>query len=263
MGQAIAERINTRYEVCVFEKDRAKTKGLIGITVAADIGQLLKVSRVVILAIKPQDFDLVLEQIKGNLKDKLVISIAAGITTDYIQKILGKARVVRVMPNLAAKVGQSTTTICKGAYAKAGDLKFAGALFEVLGAVFLLAEEMMDAATAISGSGPAYIFYDMEIHRRDPLQISEEIKQEYIRQLKEAALAVGFDPQTAQDLAISTTVSSISLAAQRLATPEQLRRMVTSPGGTTEAALQVIFAKGPWSEAAKAAKERAAQLAKK
>jgi pyrroline-5-carboxylate reductase len=261
MGQSIAERINARYKVCVFEKDRAKTKALIGMSVAEDIDQLLKRSQVIILAIKPQDFDIVLEQIKTSLKNKLVISIAAGITTDYIQKTLGKARVVRVMPNIAVKAGQSTTAICKGAYARAGDLKFSSALFKCLGLVFLLPENMMDAATAISGSGPAYIFYDMEINRRDPAHIPEEVIEEYIKRLTEAALAVGLEQ--AQDFALSTTRSSISLAAQKTATLEQLRQMVTSPGGTTEAALKVIFSGGSWVQAAVAAKERAGQLSKK
>jgi pyrroline-5-carboxylate reductase len=263
MGQAIAERINANYKVWVFEKDRSKTKDLIGITVAADIGQLLKECQVIILAIKPQDFYSVLDQIKADLKDKLVISIAAGITTDYIEKVLGQIRVVRVMPNLAVKVGQSTTAVCKGAFSKDGDLKFTSALFECLGTVFILSEDKMDAATAISGSGPAYIFYDMETNHRNPLSIPEEVKKEYIRKLNEAAQHVGFDQQTAQDLAISTTASSISLVAQRIGTPALLRQMVTSPGGTTEAAIKVIAGGGSWSQAAQAAKERAGQLAKR
>jgi pyrroline-5-carboxylate reductase len=263
MGQAIAERINSGYKVWVFEKERAKTKDLIGVTVAADIGQLLEECQVIILAIKPQDFDLVLGEVKVGLKNKLIISIAAGITTEYIQKALGQARVVRVMPNLAVKVGQSTTAICKGKFAKESDLDFTCAVFGYLGTVFILSEEKMDAATAISGSGPAYIFYDMETNHRDPLSIPEEVKKEYIRKLNEAAQYVGFDQQAAQDLAISTTASSISLVVQGIGTPALLRQMVTSPGGTTEAAIKVIAGGGSWSQAAAAAKERAGQLAKR
>jgi pyrroline-5-carboxylate reductase len=263
MGQAIAERANLNYQVCVFEKDRVKTRALIGIRVAENIGQLLKESQVIVLAIKPQDFDFVLSETKLGLKNKLVISIAAGITTDYIQNVLGKVRVVRVMPNLAVKVGQSTTVICKGAFAKNSDLKFTESLFNYVGRVFIMGEEQMDAATAISGSGPAYIFYDMEINHRDPLHISEEVGNEYKRRLNEAALSVGFDQKTAADLAECTTVSSISLSKQKFAPPEQLRRMVTSPGGTTEAALKVIVGGGSWAQAAQAAKKRAQELSKK
>jgi pyrroline-5-carboxylate reductase len=263
MGQAIAERINSGYKVWVFEKDWSKTKDLIGIGVASNIDQLLKESQVIILAIKPQDFDSVLDQIKVGLKDKLVISIAAGVTTDYIQKVLGKVRVVRVMPNLAVKIGQSTTAICKGEFAKNSDLKFTEELFNYLGTSFIIDEEEIDAATAISGSGPAYIFYDMEINHRDPSHISVEIANEYIRRLSEAALNVGFDQEKAVAFAQTTTHSSISLAAQKVNTPEELRRMVTSPGGTTEAALKVISSGGSWVQAAQAAKERAGQLSKK
>ncbi len=263
MGQSIAERINSDYKVWVFEKDRAKTKDLIGIAVAESIEQLLKESQVIILAIKPQDFDLVLAEIKTGLRDKLVISIAAGITTGYIQKALGKARVVRVMPNLAVKIGQSTTAICKGGFAKTSDLEFAERLFNKLGKSFIIDEAQIDAATAISGSGPAYIFYDIENNHRDPLHISEEVANEYIIRLNEAAVNVGLDPEKAKDFAVLTTRSSISLAAQKIATPEQLRQMVTSPGGTTEAALKVIYSGGSWAQAAQAAKERAGQLSKK
>lgn len=263
MGKAIAEGVSLRQGVWVFEKDTAKTKGLAGITVASDIAQLLKQSQAIILAIKPQDFEPVLAEIKNNPQDKLVISIAAGITTAYIQKVLGQARVVRVMPNLAVKVGQSTTSICKGAFATAKDIKLVEELFKYLGTVFILSEEMMDAATAISGSGLAYIFYDLEINKLDPLKIPEEFMNEYINKLKDAAIEVGFNSEIALDLSIDTAASSIGLLAQTGNSPAELRKMITSPGGTTEAALKVIINGGSWSEAALAAKQRAQELSKK
>lgn len=263
MGQAIAERISLKYAVSVFEKDTAKTKGLTGIAVASDISQLLKQSQAIILAIKPQDFEPVMVEIKDNLQDKLIISIAAGITTEYIQKVLGKVRVVRVMPNLAVKVGQSTTSICKGAFATGGDIKFVAGLFKYLGTVFIFSEEMMDAATAIAGSGPAYIFYDMEINKVDPLKIPEEFMNKYIKRLKDAAIEVGFNPKIASYLSIDTAASSVGLLAQTGNSPAQLCKMITSPGGTTEAALKVIINGGSWSEAAVAAKKRAQELSKK
>ncbi len=263
MGQAIAEKINVNYRVLVFDKDQAKIKDLIGINRAVDLSQLLKSSQAVILAIKPQDFDSVLAQIRDNLRGKLVISIAAGMTTEFMQKILGEVKVVRVMPNLAVRIAASTTAICKGAFASQGDLKFTAKLFACLGKVFVLPEWQMDAVTAISGSGPAYIFYDMEINHRDPVKITKELQEEYTRKLCESARAVGFDPKLAQELARSTAGSSIRLAAQRIQTPAQLRKLVTSPGGTTEAALQVISAGGSWPQAALAAKKRAQDLTKK
>ncbi len=263
MGSAIAERINSKYAVSVFEKDLSKTKGLSGVTVTANLLQLLKQSQVIILAIKPQDFEQVMVGIKNNLQDKLVISIAAGISTEYIQKVLGKVRVVRVMPNLAAQVGRSTTAICKGVFATKSDLEFAKRLFNYLGTVFIFSEEMMDAVTAISGSGPAYILYNMEINKLDQLNIPIKFEKMWVDNLNEAARKVGFDSKIALDLATSTVVSTIHLAKQNVNSPVQLRKMITSPGGTTEAALKVIINGGSWSEAAVAAKQRAGELSKK
>ena len=263
MGQAIAERISLKYRVWVFEKDASKTKGLTGITVVSDILQLIKQSQAIILAIKPQDFEPVMAEIKNNLQERIVISIAAGITTEYIQKVLGQVRVVRVMPNLAVKVGQSTTSICKGAFATGRDLKFVARLFKYLGKVFIFPEERMDAATAISGSGPAYIFYDLEINKLNPLKIPKEFMNEYIKKLKNAAIELGFKPKIALSLSIDTAASSVGLLVRTGNSPAQLRKMITSPGGTTEAALKVIANKGSWSEAALAAKMRAQELSKK
>jgi pyrroline-5-carboxylate reductase len=260
MGQAIAERISLKYAVSVFEKNTAKTKGLSGVTVVSDISRLLQQNQAIILAIKPQDFEPVMAEIKDNLQDRLVISIAAGITTEYIQKVLGMVRVVRVMPNLAVKVGQSTTSICKGAFATDIDLEFVEKLFKYLGTVFILAEDMMDAATAIAGSGPAYIFYDVEINKLDPLNIPKDFKEEYIKRLKDAGIKLGFDSEVASRLSIDTVSSGESLLAGTDNSPAQLRKMVTSPGGTTEAALKVITNGGSWSEAAVAAKKRAQEL---
>ena len=120
----------------------------------------------------------------------------------------------------------------------------------------------MNAATAISGSGPAYIYYDMEVRKIDPLNVPEEIKQEYIQRLTKAAERVGFDPQTAINLSVSTTSSSIRLIAEAKLPPIELRKQVTSKGGTTEAALKVLVKGGSWEQAAEAAKRRAGELSK-
>lgn len=262
MGSAIAEGIKARYAVCVFDKERSKITGLNGITSADSSRELVERSQVIILAIKPQDFEPLLAEIKNSLKDKLVISIAAGITTVYIQKVLGVARVVRVMPNLAAMVGKSTTSICKGVFATSADLKFAERLFKYLGTVFIFPEDMIDAATAIAGSGPAYILYDMEINHVNPSSVSEDIKNEYIRKLNEAGIKVELTSKIASELAASTTASTISLSVQSARPPAVLRQMITSAGGTTEAAIKVISNGGSWSEAAIAAKKRAQELSR-
>jgi len=263
MGSAIAERIKSSYRVFVFDKDKEKTKNLDNITVVDSVLNLLGQVDVLILAVKPQDFDSALNEIKEGAAKKLIISIAAGITTGYIEKILGKVRLIRVMPNIAAKIGEAESSLCRGRYAGDKDLGFAKELFDYLGKTWIMKEEMIDAVTAITGSGPAYIYYDMEIRKIDPAGVTAEIENEYIKRLRKAAERVGFDSQVALDLAGCTTASSIKLAAVTGILPAELRKQVTSKGGTTEAALQVLMRGGSWEEAAAAAKKRAGELSKK
>ncbi|MDD5465883.1 MAG: pyrroline-5-carboxylate reductase [Candidatus Omnitrophica bacterium] len=263
MGSAIAEGIKNKYAVCVFDKDKNKINALKDIAAADNPVELARQSEIIILAVKPQDFDTLLNEIKNFIQDKLIISIAAGITTGYIEKVLGEARVIRVMPNIAVKIAKAQTGICGGRYAKNKDLSLAKKIFKIVGKVWELKEEMMDSVTAISGSGPAYIFYDLEIKNIDPSKISKELVKEYAGRLTDAALAVGFEPEIAAHLSIDTAASSIGLLEQTGNSPAQLRKMITSPAGTTEAALKVITNGGSWPEAALAAKKRAQELSKK
>jgi len=263
MGSAIAEGIKARYAVCVFDKEKSKITGLKGIASTDSSRGLVELNEVIILAIKPQDFDILLNEVKYFLQDKLVISIAAGVTTGYLEEILGQTRVIRVMPNLAVSIAEGETCICKGRYAKAGDLWFTKGLFKILGKVWELKEEKLNAATAISGSGPAYILLDMEINKIDPLRIPLRFEKVWIHNLHEAALAVGINPKIAQDLSASTTTSTIHLAKHAGNSPAELRKLITSPGGTTEAALKVITDGGSWPQAALAAKKRAQELSKR
>ncbi len=263
MGSSIAERLSSDFSVTVFDKDKEKTKNLSIIEVVNDIGGLVKKADTVILAVKPQDFQALLDEIKSRVKEKLIVSIAAGISTGYIEKILGQVKVIRVMPNIGAKIGKAESFLCKGRYSLQQDLEFARDLFNHIGKTWVIKEEMMDAATAISGSGLAYIYYDMEINGIKPSDITEEIKQEYIDKLTKAAEDVGFDKDIALEMAVSTTGTSADLVLQPGMSATILRNMVTSKGGTTEAALKVLSEKkGSWSGAALAAKKRAGELSK-
>lgn len=264
MGSAIAERIKTKYEVYVFDKDKNKTRGLSGIKVVANIIDLVKKVDTVILAVKPQDFDGVLGEIKNWTQGKLVVSIAAGIKTGHIERIVEKAKVIRVMPNIAAKIGEAESVLYKGKYAKNEDLALAQDLFNFIGKTWVLKkEEEIDAATAISGSGPAYIYYDMEINKHDPNNLPDLVIENYVRRLTEAGKKVGLDSQIASELALTTTTSSISLSAVSLAkgtSLAELRKQIASPKGTTEAALKILIGGGSWQDAAVAAKKRAEEL---
>lgn len=263
MGQAIAERLKSKYRVLVFDKDKSKTSFLKEIEVAKDAKELVNKADVVILAVKPQDFDSVLKEISDYVKEKLIISIAVGVETKYIEKTLGYVRVIRAMPNLGVKIGESVTCISGGAFITKKDLAFAEELFSYLGKTRKIEERNMNAATAISGSGPGYIFYYMETNSIDPVSVTVQIRNDIIEHLEKAAQSVGFSPEEAKFLAVSTTTSSLSLATITKIAPAELKKQVASKGGTTEAALKVLTDGGSWPDAAQAALKRAEELARR
>ncbi|MDD2679554.1 MAG: pyrroline-5-carboxylate reductase [Candidatus Omnitrophica bacterium] len=266
MGSVIARRLaeqKDEYEVFVFDKEKSKLFGLGGIKVARDARELVSRVEVIILAIKPQDFDHILKEIKGSAGNKLIISIAAGISTSHIEKILGQARVIRVMPNIGAKVAESVTCLCKGMLATDDDLELAQELFYYLGAVRIIDESMMNAATAISGSGPAYVFYFIENSTLDPGNIPEHARHDMMRRLEKAAETLGFSTEDAAFLAANTTNAAISLLRKTKLPAPELRKQVTSKGGTTEAALEILTRGGSWEEAAQAALKRAQDLSRR
>lgn len=265
MGSAIAERIKFKYALQVYDKDVEKVKNLADVKVAESVKNLADNVEIIILAVKPQDFDNVLNQLKSSVQGKLIISIAAGIETGYIEKILTKARVVRVMPNLGAKIAEAESTLCKGRSATGDDLNLADELFKYLGKTWQIKELLINSATAICGSGPAYIFYDMEKNNINAVNISKAKVEEYKVKLITAATdkEIGFDMVTASSFAGAVTGTSIDLVRMTGLSPKELRKQVTSPGGTTEAALNVLFTGGSWTNAAIAAKKRAEELAKK
>ncbi len=140
MGAALTGRLRERYSLFVFDKDRKKTKTVKAVNRAKNLKDLLANSEIVILAVKPQDFPALFREIKAYLKDKLVISIAAGISTRFIEKSLAKARVVRVMPNMPAKIGKGISCLAKGRFAKKADLVLAEKIFKGLGLTLILEE---------------------------------------------------------------------------------------------------------------------------
>jgi pyrroline-5-carboxylate reductase len=260
MGSAIASKIKS--PVIVFDKDNLKTKnlkGLVGVALSAAL--VVENSDVIILAVKPQDLSLLLEDIEKQA-NKLFISIAAGITTGYIEKYLDNARVIRAMPNVGAKIGKSVTCICKGSFATQEDLETAKEIFNSIGEVQELSEDMMDAATAISGSGPAYYFRAIEINPSEYKNNHKEFHENFISSLSKAARDIGFDDKTAEFLSRWTVLYSDLLLKETRLKPEELRKQVTSKGGTTEAALEVLHKGGSLVDAVRAAVERAKTLSR-
>ena len=261
MGQAIAERIKAKYKVWVFDKDKNKTKNIRGINVADNSIDLVNKVPTIILAVKPQDFDVVLNEINSHLNDQLIISIAAGITTTYIEKILGNLRVIRAMPNMPAKIGKGITCLCKGKFTSEGDLQFTKKLFDNLGETLVLKEDMMDAATAISGSGPGFWCEFIENKPEDEWESYSQ--NELIPQFSSAAESIGFTKKEAGLLAKATVMGSLVTVQSSGEKPLKFKWSIASKGGTTEAALEVLHRGGTLVEAVKAALRRAKELSRR
>lgn len=263
MGSSIAERLKKRFNLVVFDKDLNKTQSLKRISVAQNNETLVRSCDVVILAVKPQDFSDLLNEIKNFSKNKLFISIAAGISTDYIEKKLPYARVVRVMPNLGIKIGSSVTCISKGRSSSKRDLAFAKKLFSYLGVVKEIDESLMNKVTAVSGSGPGFIFYSLENRAMYPLRLKRNVRMFFINELKNSAEKIGFGKREAKFLAKETVKSSFLLLKKTGLSAGELRKMVTSKGGTTEAGLKVLSEGGSFEDAIESAVKRAEELAMK
>ncbi len=219
-----------------------------GVTPTADNVELTSQADVLVLSVKPQNMDEVLGEIKGTLKDTaVVISIAAGITTEKIVKYLGDVPIIRAMPNTPAMVDQGATAVV---IRNTGPRHFKAGLevFMAVGKVEVLEDEsLMDAVTAVSGSGPAYFFLLME----EMIAIAKDM---------------GLPSDIAKELVFQTAKGAgllAEMAYSRNETPAQLRERVTSPGGTTEAAMKVfkkLDLNGIMTAALTAARDRSREL---
>jgi pyrroline-5-carboxylate reductase len=223
--------------------DLAKT---FGIRTTDDNVKAVANADIVLLAVKPQQMSAVLAPLKlATTVRKVFISIAAGVTTARIESELGgKARVVRVMPNTPALVGAGAAALAKGACATDDDLATAELILGAVGITVRVEERLIDAVTALSGSGPAYVFYVTEA-------------------MIKGGVAAGLDEALARKLAIQTVYGAAKLLEESGEEPESLRRKVTSPGGTTEAALKVMGERKLaeiFAEAIKAAEQRSREL---
>ena len=192
-----------------------------GIRTTGDNTAALRDADIVILAVKPQQLGAALESLRP-ISAPLWISIVAGVSISQIEKKLGgSARVVRVMPNTPALVGAGAAGLAKGARASEEDLVSAEAIFHAVGITARIDETLMDAVTALSGSGPAYIFLVTEA-------------------MINGGIALGLDPAMAKALAVQTVHGAAELLMETGEEPQSLRSKVTSPGGTTEAAVRVM-----------------------
>ncbi len=193
---------------------------------STDAAASVKGAEVVVLAVKPRDVSAVLGELAGHLTEgQVVLSLAAGVPTSAIESALEGVPVVRAMPNTPALVGESITGMAGGARAGEEALAVAERVLTAVGGVIRMEEALLDAVTAVSGTGPAYVFLLAEA-------------------LTEAALREGIPHYLAAELVNHTLRGAGSLLIETELTPFELRAQVTSPGGTTAAAMHILEERG-------------------
>lgn len=228
-----------------FEAARTKLHGDFGIQAHAEAGDFLKHADLVIWAVKPQTFKDAALQVQSFTRNALHLSVAAGIRSDTIAQWLHTQRVIRTMPNTPALIGKGITALVARDGVSLADKDWASAVIQTTGDVIWLNDEtQIDAVTALSGSGPAYMFYFMEA-------------------MREAGIGMGLDATQAYQLAVATFIGAGELAKASSEPPEVLRQRVTSKGGTTYAALSAMEHSGikaSFIQAMQAAQLRAKEL---
>lgn len=197
--------------------------GIDGCTACEDRTKVVQESDIIVIATKPVDVRKALDEFADYInEDQLIISVVAGISTDAIVESVGKnVPVIRTMPNTSATIGLSATAMCKGKYALDEHVEQAKQLFEAIGTVSLVEEDKMHVVTAISGSGPAYVYYLVEA-------------------MEKAAQEEGLDAQIAKQLITQTIIGAGKMLEERTESPQVLRENVTSPNGTTAAGLNTL-----------------------
>ena len=209
-------------------KDKLKSiKEAYGVVTTTNNREVAKISEIVIYSVKPQIMASILKETASCLDmSKLVISIAAGVPLAAIEACLNKElRVVRVMPNIPASVKEGAAAIAAGKHALKNDLRLAKAIFDSVGKSVILEEDLMDAITGLSGSGPAYIFLIIDA-------------------LADAGVKMGLSREDALFLSAQTVLGAAKLLMETKEHPGRLKDRVTSPGGTAIAALHTLEAGG-------------------
>ncbi len=230
-----------------------------GITVLPGNAEIIQTSDIVVFAVKPQALDALLAELtaahafENTTGKKIFISIAAGFPIRKFEKYIyaglvadrrNHMPILRVMPNTPALVLSGMSGLCGNAFAKPEDMDIATIIFSAMGKVIHCNESDMDAITAMSGSGPAYCFYVVEA-------------------MVDAGISLGLSPEHATELTLTTFKGALALLENQKIPPQELRQKVTSPGGTTEAAIRVLESrsvKQAFSDAISAAARRSKEL---
>ena len=222
-----------------------ETYGISGSTSNTDV---VSDADVIVLAVKPQAFAGMLSELYGAIpREALIISIAAGIPAQRIEAAFSaEQKVIRIMPNTPSLIGAGVTAVAAGSYASEADLEVAEVLLRSVGIVIRVEEPDLDVVTALSGSGPAYVFYLVEA-------------------LIKSAATMGLHRDVARTLVVATVEGAARLLRETGEDAAELRRRVTSKGGTTEAALNVLHEAGvaeSLMKAVNAARDRSCELSR-
>lgn len=233
MGEALAAGLlsagweTSEISLCVRRMERGDELGIrLGCPVYLDAIESIKGRDVIVIAVKPRDVHLVRETLVGSIEEgQTVVSLAAGVTTASYEDALGEVPIVRAMPNTPALVREGVTGIAAGSHAGAHDLDVAREVLGAVGTVRIMDESLLDAVTAVSGTGPAYVFLLAEA-------------------LTEAAMREGLSRDIAENFVHQTIRGAGHLLTGTSKSPAELRYEVTSPGGTTAAAVHVLEERG-------------------
>jgi len=230
------------------EERRREVEDATGVSCVLDPAEAVRNRDVVVIAVKPGDVPALLEQIGGAVTpDQVVITLAAGVPTSVFEAVLGDVPVVRAMPNTPARIAAAITALAPGRHADEAAVVHARAVLGAVGETIVLDESLLDAVTAVSGTGPAYVFILAEA-------------------LVEAAIREGLPWHAAERLVEQTIRGAGLLLAGVESTPARLRAQVTSPGGTTAAAVHVLEERGFRAlieDAVRAAAQRSRDLGKR
>lgn len=224
MGSAIALGLVNAKKIAaenifIYSRNKEKAAELsnAGFSLVNDIKDLHQVNKLVI-AVKPKDMGAALKALKGLPRDILLISVAAGIKIENLEASFPENPIARVMPNTPTQIGKGVSVISVNNKVSEEKIESVSKIFRTLGNILVLPESNMDAVTAVSGSGPAYVFLMIEA-------------------MAEAGVKVGLSSEVAKELALDTVYGAGALAKASDVDASELRKRVTSPGGTTEAAL--------------------------
>jgi len=221
----ISSKAFSKNNLIISDKDSNRSKQVskkYNVKAAENNVEAASASDVIILAVKPQSMNAVLSEIAGKVAARqLVISIAAGITLKSIEKYLVKVPVVRTMPNNPCLIGEGITAMCGGKFAQERDMRTAEKIFSSVGDAIRVEEKYMNAITALSGSGPAFVY-------------------EAVDAMTNGGIEAGLPKELSATLAKMTVLGSIKTMIKTKKSPEELKSMVASPGGTTVAGLRVL-----------------------